>query len=506
METEKQPIKDDRDLNNAVHAASVPGAEAIKGGKKVHDNGLRVSIFLKLASLCTLLVLAAVLTISFIVLNRQKSQFLSQLINLGENNARIVARNAADKLLGEEDLSLFQLINDVAANKQVIFALITDHNNVIKAHSNIDEVNKSYHSPSDYRGVKDSVDVQTGTFLLNGKQALLFDAPIVFKDVRIGHVKIAVSLKSIEDNIRQAKISIALLTIMITVAGILLSLVLSMYFSHPIRRLGEGTQALADGNLDYRVQIHRNDEFGDLADDFNKMAAELELKEKIKDSFGRYVTPEILELIIENPDSRWMNGSEVDASVLFVDIRGFTTLSEEREPEQLVGLLNDYFSLVTEVIVENGGHLNKFVGDEAMAVFGAPVHDPLHANAALKTAAEIQQKMALFVPKKGTWDKPIKVGIGISSGRMIAGNLGSEKRMEYTVIGDNVNVASRLTSLAKGGEIIISKKTFDLLENKTAFDLQEKGNVFVKGRKMEIAIYSLVTQSVENAPALSGPT
>ncbi len=490
-ETEKLPVQEDCGLNRTVHVAAMVDNRAGADGPSAHSNGLRISIFLKLASLCTLLVVGAVLTISVIILNRQKAQFLAQLISLGENTARIVARNAADKLLGEEDLSLFQLTNDAAAGEQVVFALITDHKSVIKAHSKMDEVGKSYWHPEKARPLKDGADVKTSFIPLNGEEALLFDAPVTFKDVKIGQVKIAISLRSIEDSIRKAKISIAVLTILITLAGILLSFALSMYFSRPIRQLGDGTRALANGKLAHRVLIQRNDEFGDLAEDFNKMAAELELKEKIKDSFGRYVTPEILEMIMANPDSRWMKGSEVEASVVFVDIRGFTALSEEREPEQLVGLLNDYFTLVTEVIVRNGGHLNKFVGDEAMAVFGAPAPNRLHADAALKTAVEIQQEMACFVPKMGVWDKRVQVGIGINSGGMIAGNLGSEIRMEYTVIGDNVNVASRLTSLAKGGQILLSGNTFDLLEKRSAFDIREKGKVSVKGRKTEIAIYSV---------------
>ena len=476
---------EDSDLDGAVRAVAMPTPDP---ARKKH---LRISIFLKLASLCTLLVIGAVLTISIIILNRQKSQFELQLINLGENTARIVARNAADKLLGEEDLALFQLIGDVAANEQVVFAIITDHNGLTRAHSKIEEVGKPYISPAAIHQIKADQDVTIGTFLLNGEKILLFDAPITFKKVKIGEVKIGISLKSIEENIRRAKLSIASLTIMITFAGILLSLVLSMYFSHPIRQLGEGTNAVADGKLGHRVQIKRNDEFGDLAENFNKMAEELELKEKIKSSFGRYVTPEIVEMIIANPDSTWMKGSEVEASVLFVDIRGFTSLSEERKPTDIVELLNDYFTRVTEVVVRNGGHLNKFVGDEAMAIFGAPVPNRSHADAALKAAVGIQREMAQFVPNRAMGDTPIKVGIGINSGKVVAGNLGSQKRMEYTVIGDNVNVASRLTSLAKGGEIVISKNTFDLVTEKTAFTIQERGKVAVKGRRTELTMYSV---------------
>ena len=468
------------------------GEISTSSGPTEPPKGLRVPIFLKLAVLCTLLVLGVVMTISVIILNRQKDQFVAQLIDLGENTARIVASNAADKILGEEELALFQLVGDVAASKQVVFAAITDHNGIIRAHSkNIEAVGKPYRSTT-VRQLKSDLEVPTGALSLNGEEILLFEAPVTFKQVSIGEVKIGISLSSIEDNIRRAKWSIASLTLLITCAGILLSLALSIYFSYPIRRLGEGTHAVAEGRLTYRVRIRRNDEFGDLAQNFNKMAGELELKERIKSSFGRYVTPEIVEMIIANPNSTWMKGAEVDASVLFVDIRGFTAISEQKQPVDVVDLLNSYFTRVTEAVVGNGGHLNKFIGDEAMAIFGAPVPDRTHADAAVRAALEIQAKMATLEPGGAGPEVPIQVGIGINSGKMVAGNLGSETRMEYTVIGDNVNVASRLTSLAGRGEILISKKTFDRLAEHTVFRIEEKGSVTLRGRRTEMAIYRVV--------------
>jgi len=240
------------------------------------------------------------------------------------------------------------------------------------------------------------------------------------------------------------------------------------------------------------VKMKRNDEFSDLADAFNRMAEDLELQEKIKDSFGRYVTPEIVEMILANPDKRWMKGSKVDATVLFVDIRGFTSLSENVDPEAVVDLLNDYLTRVTNSVIKYGGHLNKFLGDEAMAVFGAPLGNPSHSEAAVKAALEIQKEIEDLNGKRKIGQATIGVGVGVNSGEMVAGNLGSEKKMEYTVIGDNVNVASRLTSIAKAGEILITKGSYDLLPNKAWLKIEERGSVPVKGRKSEITIYQVM--------------
>jgi adenylate cyclase len=454
--------------------------------------GLRIPIFIKLAALSTLLIFFVISTISFSMLNRQKEQFIGQLINLGETMAHVAASNASDKLLGEEELSLFQLLNDIAQNEQVLYALITDGKGIIKAHSTIEEVNKAYLPPKNVIFLEETDMVKASSFVHDGEEILFFEKPITYQKLKIGEVHLAISQKKVFQNIRDAKIFIILLTAISTVLGILLSLGLSRYFSSPIRKLRESTKALSMGDFDYQVMIKRNDELGDLGTAFNEMAKDLALKERIKYSFGQYVTPEIVELILANPDSQWMKGSEVEATVLFVDIRGFTTLSEDKKPESIVELLNDYFTCVTDVVIKHGGHLNKFVGDEAMVVFGAPIPNQHHAEAAVRAALDIQTEISGLHLGTLLQGMAVQVGIGINSGAMVAGNLGSEKRMEYTVIGDNVNVASRLTSLAKPGEILISGQTYELIKDKSRLNIEKRRKILVKGRKMRIGIFKVL--------------
>jgi len=454
--------------------------------------GLRIPIFIKLSALSTLLIFLVIFTISFSMLNRQKAQFIGQLINLGETMAHVAASNASDKLLGEEELSLFQLLNDIAQNEQVLYALITDGKGIIKAHSTIEEVNKAYLPPKNSIFLKEADMVKVSSFMHDGEEILFFEKPITYQKLKVGEVHLAISQKKVFQNIRNGKVFIILLTAIITVFGILLSLGMSRYFSSPIRKLRESTKALGMGDFDHQVMIKRNDELGDLGTAFNEMAKDLALKERIKYSFGQYVTPEIVELILANPDSQWMKGSEVEATVLFVDIRGFTTLSEDKKPESIVELLNDYFTRVTDVVIKYGGHLNKFVGDEAMAVFGAPVPNLQHAEAAVLAALDIQTEISGLDRGILIEGMAIQVGIGINSGVMIAGNLGSEKRMEYTVIGDNVNVASRLTSLAKPGEILISGETYKLIKEKSRLNIEKRRKILVKGRKMGIDIFKVL--------------
>jgi adenylate cyclase len=467
------------------------GSDARKGGDRERpERRLRIPIFIKLAALSTLLILLVVLTTNFFIVKKQKEQFLAQLMDLGESMLRIVANNVPDKLLGEEELDIFQLLKDISEHEQVLYAMVTDAEGKIKAHSNLENANRPYAPPRYLKPLRVASQFKINLILHDGEEVLYVEGPIRFQNLKLGDAYIAISQKALREGVRKAFLYILIMAIAISVFGIFLSLGVSMYFSRPIHKLVEMTRDLGTGDFSRRVEINRNDELGDLGIAFNAMAKDLELKEKIRDSFGRYVTPEIVDLVLASPDNRWMKGYRVDVTVLFVDIRGFTSLSETKEPEEVVELLNGYFSDVTDVVIKYGGHLNKFVGDEAMAVFGAPVKDPEHAESAVRAALDIQRAIAAG-NQRGLRKTEIHVGIGVNSGEVVAGNLGSDKRMEYTVIGDNVNVASRLTSIAKAGEIIISERTLDEIEHKATFVVEERGKVAVKGRKKEIRILNV---------------
>ena len=453
---------------------------------------LRIPIFIKLAALSTPFIFLVISSISFSMLDRQKRQFIGQLINLGESIVRIAAINAPDKLLGEEDLALIQLVNDISQNDQVIYALIADERDIIRAHTNIEALNRAYSLPDNIVPVKEGADLKVGSLVHGEEEILFFEKPITYQKVRVGKVLLAISQRQILQNIKTAKTFILVLSLFIIFLGILLSLGLGIYISRPINKLRVSTKALGMGHFGHRVNIRRNDELGDLGSAFNKMAEDLALKEKIQDSFGRYVTPEIVEMILENPDNKWVKGSKVEATVLFVDIRGFTTISEDKAPEWIIDLLNDYFTRVTDSVIEYGGHLDKFVGDAAMVVFGTPLPNPRHAEAAVRAALDIKEAIAGLDREMKWGNVNIQVGMGMNSGEMVTGNLGSRKRMEYTVIGDNVNVASGLTSLARPGEILISRQTYDLIEDKSGLNVEERGKVPVKGRKTEIAIFNVL--------------
>jgi len=458
---------------------------------------LRIPIFAKFSLLATLAIFVIVATISTSILKRQRVQFTNQLIKFGATMSRYAARNSPEDLLEEAELQLYQLVSDIAKNEEVVFALVLNSNGIIQAHSDINQVGTSYVVPAESHQVFEQDGLQLRRFQEGEENRLLFSTPVLYQGLKIGEVYLCLTKKYIEASIVKAKVFILMMTLAITVTGIAMSMVLSFYFSRPIQRLVGAVEEIGKGNFAYRVNLARNDEIGDLGKAINRMAEDLRLKERIQTSFGRYVTPEIVDRILASPDDEWMKGTRLEATIVFVDIRGFTTLAERSDPDAVVDLLNSYFTLVTNIIIQQGGYLDKFVGDTVMGVFGALMPDPAHAEAAVQAAAKVRQHLPKLNQMLPTIAKPIQVGIGINTGEVVAGNLGSSKRMEYTVIGDNVNVASRLTDVAGPDEILISEQTYLRVAANPKFTLRSRGAIEVKGRKESVKIYEVVDQRAQ---------
>lgn len=216
-------------------------------------------------------------------------------------------------------------------------------------------------------------------------------------------------------------------------------------------------------------------------------------KRRVKQLFGRFVSPDVFGRLLDDPSLAALGGERRHMSVLFSDIRGFTAASERGEPEAVVAQLNEYFGRMVDVVFRNHGTVDKFVGDMVMALFGAPVADARHADHAVAAALEMVRELEAL---NATWAAegraPLDIGIGVNSGEMIAGNIGSERIMSYTVIGDAVNLGARLESLNKeyGTRIIISAATRELLT--APVDFAPLGEVVVKGRTAPVHIWGRV--------------
>ena len=228
-------------------------------------------------------------------------------------------------------------------------------------------------------------------------------------------------------------------------------------------------------------------------------------KRRVKQLFGRYVSKDVYAVLMANPGLARLGGQRREMSVLFSDIRGFTTVTERGQPDEIVRMLNEYFSSMVDLVFKHGGTLDKFVGDMVMALYGAPLDDPDHADHAVQTAlamiAELGRLNARW-KERGTVSG-LDIGIGINTGPMIAGNIGSEAIMSYTVIGDAVNLGSRLESLNKefGTRIIISDATRQRLKGDYGF--RPLGDVVVKGKTHPVAIFEVVGPAAGTASGMN---
>lgn len=223
----------------------------------------------------------------------------------------------------------------------------------------------------------------------------------------------------------------------------------------------------------------------------SKYASEALQKRKIVHAFRKYVAPQVVEEISKNHDYQLkLGGEKRDIAVLFVDIRGFTPLSEALQPEQVVEILNEYLSLVTDAVFKNGGTLDKFIGDAAMAVFNAPFDSEDYVYKAVCAARDIAAGSDMIAEKfMERFGKRVNYGIGVNCGPAVVGNIGSEFRMDYTAIGDTVNTSARLEANAKAGQILISEFVYEKIKDR--IEVTEVGQIPLKGKSQGIMVYAL---------------
>ena len=253
----------------------------------------------------------------------------------------------------------------------------------------------------------------------------------------------------------------------------------------PLRDLAEGTVRVAAGDYSRRLPVVQDDDLGALAASFNRMQAGLAERQRLQSAFGTYVDPTLAARLLEQGDDVFA-GERREVTVMFIDVRDFTPFAEANTAEDTVARLNALFEIVVPAVVEAGGHVNKFLGDGALAVFGAPNDLVDHADAALRAAVAIDQLVARrFGPE-------LRIGIGINTGLVIAGTVGGGGKLEFTLIGDTVNVASRVEQLTKttGDAILLTQQCVDALGSR-APGLVDRGRHVLKGKTAAVQVFGL---------------
>ena len=210
----------------------------------------------------------------------------------------------------------------------------------------------------------------------------------------------------------------------------------------------------------------------------------------MKGIFAKYVTREVMDQLLERPELARLGGRKEVVTILFSDIRGFTSLSETLEPQEVVGQLNEYLSAMTSIIFTGHGIIDKFVGDGIMVYFGAPVYPEEHALRAVNVAIEMQRGIEVLRAKWRSEGRPdIRIGIGVNTGAVVMGNIGSSQYMDFTLIGDAVNLSSRLCTVASAGEILISESTLREVEGRV--EVAKSSETRLKGRIHPVKFHSI---------------
>ncbi len=258
-----------------------------------------------------------------------------------------------------------------------------------------------------------------------------------------------------------------------------------------IKGVSDKAQKIAAGDYGQPLQVKSRDEIGQLTETFNVMVEELKQRDFLRDTFGRYVDRTVAEELLNNPEAARLGGIKREVAILMSDLRNFTPLCETLEPEKIIRIINRYFSHMISIIERHHGIIVDFFGDAVLVFFdplGGPVADK--ADAAVKCASEMQRAMIDFnLEGKAAGLPKLSMGIGVHADKVVVGNIGSETRAKYGVVGAPVNFTARIQSLAKGGEVIVTESIFSHLKDK--LPIQQKFNARLKGVSGEATLYSI---------------
>jgi adenylate cyclase len=276
-------------------------------------------------------------------------------------------------------------------------------------------------------------------------------------------------------------------------AGVGLTIFMGRGVVGPLKKLEAAMQRVEQNDLNAQVPITSADELGYVSEHFNQMTAGLRRGELLRNVLNLYVSPEVAREAVEHGTQ--LGGKMIECTVLFSDIRDFTGLSEKLPPADLIALLNRYMSAMVAVIIDHGGIVNKFGGDSLLAVFGTPLN-PIgdHAASGVRAALAMQQALIEFNRQQAQLHSiELRIGIGIATGPVVAGNIGGQHRIEYTVIGDTVNLASRLQSLTKelGYKIMLSAATYATASSSMSLEAKLLPAVDVRGKSEPVVVYAI---------------
>ena len=338
---------------------------------------------------------------------------------------------------------------------------------------------------------EDGVARYTGIYRTRGGPRISAFAPVLDARGRTAAVlEVDYPVDFYFDRLRELDTTIALGSL----AGVVLALILAVVFARrltrPIVALTGAAGRVAGGDLSQALAVTSRDEVGQLTRAFNAMVEGLRQREVIRNAFGRYVSPEVARAVLESPGGLALGGRKREITVLMSDLRGYTRFAEHGDPAGVMEVLNDYLGRMADIVIAHGGTINEFIGDAIFAVYGAPVEHADHAERAAATALAMQRAMDALNEANVARGRPrLLMGIGINTGEAVVGNIGSEQRTKYAVVGAAVNLAARVEGCTIGGQILMTESTVRYLG--PLAEVTPPIHVELKGLDAPVALYEL---------------
>ncbi len=447
---------------------------------------MKIGVKIKLAVLLSALFFLTTLFMGVMMIANQRASLEELLRSMAGTITHEFASDSKIPLMQKDALAMNLLVQNIMKYPGIHDAYILNDSMRIEGHNRLSDVGLMYENE---KVLEEAVGAPPWIIREEGG-VITFASPIIFKDTTVGYTVISFSDSFIQERVLQAVKEVALVAFLAAIGVSLISIPLSSILLRPVFRLFKGTSEIAMGNFDYRIEPMGKDEIGDLVLAFNHMASELKKKEFLKGALSRYVSSHIADEIMKAPEQIRLGGERRDVTILFADIRGFTALSRTMEPEDTVELLNRYFTVITEVVFRLEGTVDKFIGDGVMCVFGSPISSPSHLEEGVKCAFAVKAAVAEVNRRRlGQGGAPLQIGIGLDAGSAIVGNMGSKARMEFTAVGDCVNMASRLTDLARGEGIVVSEAVYSMVAGHVEAERHESTEI--KGLDHLVTTYSL---------------
>lgn len=454
-----------------------------------------IPIAYKLAMVLTFLISTGMILQGVTIVSNQTTLLQNQIESFGQASANQLGDSSKELILSDDILGLMMVTENFGNNGNILGSAVYSEKGVLLTSSGSIPNQNTLHPYLNTTHDEDnrhSIDWQGTGQEIQGVDAVSFFTHIYFNHIIIGHALVTFSQETMNKAQQETVRTITISTVLMVMLGIIIAFTTGKRLSRPINNLVDASVAIGNGDYDHQLKERRNDEIGFLNKAFNQMTVNLFEKTRVENAFCRFMSDNIAEHILSDPDHVELGGKHVEGTVLFADIVGFTSFSENLPANEVLDMLNEYFSYISAVSRLYNGTIDKYMGDCAMILFGVPQNDANHKLNGLSCAVMIQKLMGHLNTIRLTAGKPaIHFRIGVNSGKMLAGNMGSQDKMQYTVVGDTVNLAARLQSEAKMNQIIITEQLFNDKDLQGKIMATELKSIRLRGIQAKVSTYNV---------------